>query len=411
MLLKKDPLKRESSEVREVQKMLNKALDNAKLLAAADSSLPSLPPMLGEYQIVMQDRNLRHKNNVPIGWNIIQEDGIFWSETENAVICFKDFFYLAREIDAGVVGDTTYSKLKELSSINSCDIQILGGAINTPQNNKTSTDNYEYIKDLYDAIIKTVQGFPALACDWLSEENTKVQKANKKIVYDFGHSVKNISRDFHVRLISFMKTKNPDLEEAAKKIEKYLQKTKKTSKKKKRELIKKIDGILEKTYKKYEKIKLNPKSILKQLEINDKLKNTGRWTGRIATWFEIAQTVVPLIEDLNSETDTEEWSIKWNKDFGDFVESLIGVVATTIIGAILVYLGVSALVAIVICAIAAAIIHFILSLLRKTTWGAELERQMGNIAHVAIKNFEEWSAEEYKRGSPIFTPGFSGPFR
>lgn len=129
MLLKKDPLKRESSEVREVQEMLNKALDNVKRLAAADSSLPSLPPMLGEYPIVMQDRNLHHKKDVPIGWNIIQEDGIFWTETENAVICFKDFFYLAREIDAGVVGDTTYSKLKELSSINSCDIQILGTQI------------------------------------------------------------------------------------------------------------------------------------------------------------------------------------------------------------------------------------------------------------------------------------------
>lgn len=116
MEYRKNPDKYDSKVV-EIQSMLNKALDNAVLLVKADSSLPS---MLGDPHFF---QTLHHRNYVPNGWNILNSDGYFGSITENTVKCFQEFLYITQN---GIVGNTTYTKLKELSSINSCNIQILG---------------------------------------------------------------------------------------------------------------------------------------------------------------------------------------------------------------------------------------------------------------------------------------------
>lgn len=389
-------------KVKEIQSMLNRALDNAVLLLKADSSLPSL---LGDPHYF---QTLHHRNYLPNGWEKISEDGRFGNETEKAVKKFQEFLYITVN---GIVGNTTYTYLVQLSSINSCSIKILGIPITSKNNNVTNADSYEYIKELQNAVIIAVKGFPSLACEWLVEEDSKLQKTNKKAIYDISHWINKLTRDFYCRLIQFMRTKNSDLEEAAEKISKYTKKLYKTSKKKKKEFVKKIEEVLKKAFKGYEKTKLNPKSILQQFQIGDALKQVGKWTGRIANWFDVAQALVPLIGDLNAETETEGWTVKWNKHVGDLIEVLLGAVVAAITGIIVVKAGIVTLIAIVLCAVVSAIFHFIFSLLRKTTWGAELEKKTGSLAYNAIKTFQEWSQVEYERGSPIFTPGFSGPFR
>lgn len=109
--------KEKDPKIVEIQSMLNKALDNAVLLVKADSSLPT---MLGDPHYF---QTLHHRNYIPNGWSKINPDGYFGSITENAVKCFQEFLYITQN---GIVGETTYSFLSQLSSINSCPIQVLG---------------------------------------------------------------------------------------------------------------------------------------------------------------------------------------------------------------------------------------------------------------------------------------------
>lgn len=105
------------SKVVEIQSMLNAALDNAVLLVHADSSLPSL--LIDSHYF----QTLHHRDYVPNGWNKINADGYFGDITERSVRSFQDFLYITQN---GIVGDTTYFYLLQLSSINSCNVRMLG---------------------------------------------------------------------------------------------------------------------------------------------------------------------------------------------------------------------------------------------------------------------------------------------
>ncbi len=129
---------RVDSKVKEIQSMLNRALDNAVLLLKADSSLPSL---LGDPHYF---QTLHHRNYIPNGWEKISEDGRFGNETEKAVRKFQEFLYITVN---GIVGRTTYDYLTLLSSASNCNIKMLGNTI-YPQKQQQSLGKISLSTDL-----------------------------------------------------------------------------------------------------------------------------------------------------------------------------------------------------------------------------------------------------------------------
>lgn len=134
---------RVDSKVKEIQSMLNRALDNAALLLKADSSLPSL---LGDPHYF---QTLRHRNYIPNGWVKISEDGCFGNDTEKAVKSFQEFLYITVN---GIVGNTTYSYLCTLASINECRIQIMGQPLQTGSKTTRNDD-----KELLNRFIQSIE--------------------------------------------------------------------------------------------------------------------------------------------------------------------------------------------------------------------------------------------------------------
>lgn len=137
--------KEKDPKIVEIQSMLNKALDNAVLLVKADSSLPT---MLGDPHYF---QTLHHRNYIPNGWSKINPDGYFGSITENAVKCFQEFLYITSN---GIIGETTYFFLSQLSSINYSSINVLGASIK-PKHNKTNNEHDDFIERWKTAISKT----------------------------------------------------------------------------------------------------------------------------------------------------------------------------------------------------------------------------------------------------------------
>lgn len=120
------------SKVKEIQSMLNRALDNAILLLKADFSLPSL---LGDSHCF---QTLHHRNYIPNGWVKISEDGRFGNETEKAVKSFQEFWYITIN---GIVGRTTYDYLSKLASINECSVRIMGKPLQISSKNTRNDDS------------------------------------------------------------------------------------------------------------------------------------------------------------------------------------------------------------------------------------------------------------------------------
>lgn len=126
MLLERDPLERENSDVREIQSMLNKALENANKLYPSSSMLGY--GCLNSYLNTLHIPNYNY--HIPSDWEKIKEplDGRFGKKTENAVKCFQTFSYITPN---GKVDDETYNQLKGFSSIdfNNLQDQLLGQQI------------------------------------------------------------------------------------------------------------------------------------------------------------------------------------------------------------------------------------------------------------------------------------------
>ena len=154
MLLERDPLERENSDVREIQTMLNKALENANKLYPSSS-------MLG-YGCLNSYLNTLHIPNdnyhIPSDWEKIKEplDGRFGKKTENAVKCFQTFSYITPN---GKVDDETYKRLKEFSSIDFNAIQMLGEQMDDDSIEKPDLSKARTLKSLTDICVDILRIF------------------------------------------------------------------------------------------------------------------------------------------------------------------------------------------------------------------------------------------------------------
>lgn len=160
-------------KVKEIQSMLNRALDNAVLLLKADSSLPSLlgdphyfqtlnPNGLDNAALLLKAdlslpslldpryfQTLPHNNYIPNGWGKISEDGRFGNDTVKAVKSFQEFMRISVD---GIVGKDTYPKLCTLASINECPIQIMGHPLQTGSKTTRNDD-----KELLNRFIQSIK--------------------------------------------------------------------------------------------------------------------------------------------------------------------------------------------------------------------------------------------------------------
>ena len=144
MEYRKNPDKYDSKVV-EIQSMLNKALDNAIALLKADSSLPT---MLGNPHYF---QTLHHRNYIPNGWSKINSDGYFGNITEKAVKCFQEFLYITSN---GIVGETTYYFLSQLSSDKYSSINDVFGSRIQIIHDKTNNEYDDFIEQWKTTISK-----------------------------------------------------------------------------------------------------------------------------------------------------------------------------------------------------------------------------------------------------------------
>lgn len=366
-------------EVARVQNLLNAALDSARF-----------------YE--------KYKNKIPLTWSHLNIDSDFGPLTENAAKAFQ--LMLDIKPVSGEIGDTTYRYLESFSP----SISMLRGE---PQK------NIEFSPLLRDAIKEAISGFPAFFLEWIngeklnwftSDKNNQIKK--NELITKNVNELNRLRKSFYIKLTSFMKGQNAKLQKASDLLEQYKTKSLKKNEgsRKYKKYNKNIDKILSDTFKSYKKTQLDPNQIVKHFKVGKVIGVLGAWVGKCANWADAALSFAPLIMDLENATETKEWHQIWNKDFGNFVTKIISIIGAAIIGALLIPEEAAFLVAALISMLIAGAINFILSLLRKTTWGRHLETTIGNLAYESLKNFEEWADSEYKKGSPIFTPGFSAPY-
>lgn len=105
---RKSPLKYEP-KVREIQEMLNKARRIAINFVIEERPYPKMLHSPHYFQLI------HHRDCISNDWKVIVVDGYFGEETEKAVKCFQRFLYITEN---GIVGDYTYSYLKQILSLN-----------------------------------------------------------------------------------------------------------------------------------------------------------------------------------------------------------------------------------------------------------------------------------------------------
>lgn len=374
MEYRKNPDKYEPKVV-EIQSKLNKALGNALLLVKADSSLPS---MLGDPHYF---QTLHHRNYVPNGWNTIEIDGYFGDTTEKAVRYFQDFLYITQN---GIVGETTFSFLNQLSSINSGTIRVLGTGIQSKQNYidiQECSENIE-ISNVFIALIKPFMEEVA------DIDNLHEFKELQKQIVDPNRLARNISltynkliRRIYEKMIRCLSLWNDDFNKINTKIEKCYDSIAKKNDgrhvKKVKKYNKKIDRIIENTFKSYTKSKVNTQAISNLIKVT---RDGVKFIGKKVKYFDVGSYLWKLCDDLNNMSDTTEWQNKWNRDFSDALEAIISLVVGAVVAVLVAAIGIVGTPAIIIGIVVAILISVIHMILRRFAWYNDFEAKIGNQA-------------------------------
>ena len=359
-------------KVKEIQSMLNRALDNAVLLLKADSSLPSL---LGDPHYF---QTLHHRNYIPNGWGKISEDGRFGNDTEKAVKSFQEFLYITIN---GIVGDTTYSYLTQLSSINKANIKLIGDGVQLKQNNISVLDGYEKesIGDVFIKVIKPIIEKSGDIFTVLIKKNGGTGKVsqNSSVIWN------NFIREFYARMLNYVSHINDSYSKACTLMHKYFDSLAKKNNGKHTHKVKKykknIDKILESTFKYYTKSKVNEAAISKLIKIS---QNGLKFIGKAVKYYDVVACLWKLCDDLNNMSDTSEWQTKWNKDFSDALEVLISLVVGALV-AVVATIEAPAIIIGIVVAILISVIHMIL---RKFAWYNDFEAKIGMQASIIAKS-------------------------
>lgn len=363
-------------KVKEIQSMLNRALDNAVLLLKADSSLPSL---LGDPHYF---QTLHHRNYIPNGWGKISEDGRFSNDTEKAVKSFQEFLYITIN---GIVGDTTYSYLTQLSSINKANIKLIGDGVQPKQNNISVLDGYEKesIGDVFIKVIKPIIENSGDIFTVLIKKNGGTGKVSQNISVIWN----NFIREFYARMLNYVSHMNDSYSKACTLMHKHFDSLAKKNNGKHTHKVKKykknIDKILESTFKYYTKSKVNEAAISKLIKIS---QNGLKFIGKAVKYYDVVACLWKLCDDLNNMSDTSEWQTKWNKDFSEALEVLISLVVGALVAVVATIVGCVGAPAIIIGIVVAILISVIHMILRKFAWYNDFEAKIGMQASIIAKS-------------------------